>query len=104
MSSVSFNYAPSNIPAFFEGTSQPVSIELSIDFKEIEYMLSNDWGGTAGEGSLGGFLSELGHASIAPIKDAASELEKQLTGDIGTNVAKFFSNVYNGDDPTKATR
>ena len=103
MSSVSFNYAPSNIPAFFEGTSQPVSIELSIDFKEIEYMLSNDWGGTTGAGSLGGFFNELGSASFKPIKDAEAEIRKQLTGGIGNTVSTFFHNVFNGDDPSEAT-
>lgn len=45
MASVNVNYAPSNVPAFFGGESHPVAISLSIQLKEIEYMMSHDWGG-----------------------------------------------------------
>lgn len=49
MSSVNANYTPSNVPAFFEGTNEPVALSLSITFKEMEYFLSSDYGG--GEGA-----------------------------------------------------
>jgi hypothetical protein len=45
MNSVSVDYNPSNSPAFF-ADNKPVAVRLSIGFSEIEYMLSNDWGGT----------------------------------------------------------
>ena len=48
MASVNSNYNPSNVPAFFQGTKEPVATQLTINFKEIEYMLSNDYGGSAG--------------------------------------------------------
>ena len=44
ISSVNVNYAPSNVPAFFEGTHQPTTIMVSITLREMEYFLSDDWG------------------------------------------------------------
>lgn len=52
MSSVNANYTPANAPAFFEGTKAPVATQLSIAFKEIEYMLAGDYGGSTG-GDIG---------------------------------------------------
>lgn len=40
---VSANYAPNNVPAFFEGTTLPVAIRLEISLREIEYMLAEDY-------------------------------------------------------------
>lgn len=48
--SVNVNYSPNGIPAFFRGTREPVFIGLSISFLEIEYFLSNDFGGANGTG------------------------------------------------------
>lgn len=45
MASVNANYTPSNVPAFFHGTNAPVAVQLSINLKEIEYMLANDYTG-----------------------------------------------------------
>lgn len=42
MSNVDVDYNPSNVPGFFKN-SQPVAIRLTINFTEIEYMLSQDW-------------------------------------------------------------
>lgn len=44
----SFNvsYTPANVPAFFDGNPNaphPVAITCTIQLKELEYMLSNDW-------------------------------------------------------------
>jgi hypothetical protein len=48
MSGVNVNYHPYGTPSFFEGAeSQPVSIQLTISFKEIEYLTSYDWDPTA---------------------------------------------------------
>ena len=53
MSAVNVNYTPSNTPAFFHGTNEPVAIQLSISFKEVEYFLAKDYGGAdVGKGSL----------------------------------------------------
>ena len=109
MSSVNVNYAPSNIPAFFEGTSEPVVIELTIDFKEIEYMLSNDWGGAQATTTLGDKLSDL-------LPKLTSDTQKGLIDDVVSNplavlnplfgpltIGKY---IFNGsgaaDDPTQA--
>ena len=49
IASVNANYTPSNIPAFFHDTKSPVAVQISINFKEIEYMMSADWGGGSGK-------------------------------------------------------
>lgn len=48
MKNVNVNYTPAGAPGFFHETNGPVAINISIEFMEIEYMLSGDWisGGT----------------------------------------------------------
>jgi hypothetical protein len=64
MQSVNVNYAPSNVPAFFKedattGTKyRPVAVSISINFKEIEYMLSGDWGGKFADTTLLGEIDQ----------------------------------------------
>lgn len=41
------NYAPSGAPAFYRKTEAPDSIELKLDFMELEFWLSGDFTGTA---------------------------------------------------------
>lgn len=43
ISNVRVDYSNHGIPAFFEDSHLPVSYQLTIEFKEIEYMLSEDW-------------------------------------------------------------
>lgn len=44
MTNVDVDYNPSNVPGFFnDENSSPVAIRLTINFSEIEYMLSQDW-------------------------------------------------------------
>lgn len=43
MDSVNVRYNPFGTPAFFEGTNLPISYQLTISFKEIEYMTGKDW-------------------------------------------------------------
>lgn len=42
LESMSINYAPSGVPAFFTQTSSPVEVEFSLSFKEIEPMTRDD--------------------------------------------------------------
>ena len=51
ISNVSVSYTSHGTPAFFEGTELPVSYQLQIEFKEIEYMLSDDWIGEKSQDS-----------------------------------------------------
>lgn len=49
MASVNVNYTAGSAPAFFAGyNNEPVVVQLSINFKEVEYFLSNDYGGRNG--------------------------------------------------------
>lgn len=57
ISNVNVNYAPGNIPAFFEGTRLPTIIQLSISLREIEYMLGNDYDKRDISSPIGDFLS-----------------------------------------------
>lgn len=43
MAGINVNYNAYGTPAFFEGTKLPVTYQLTINFKEIEYLLANDW-------------------------------------------------------------
>lgn len=43
MDNVTVRYNPYGTQAFFEDSNLPVSYELSISFKEIEYMVGQDW-------------------------------------------------------------
>lgn len=70
MASVNVNYTAGSAPAFFSGfNNEPVVVQLSINFKEIEYFLSSDFGGQNGGGS-------------ADILAGAEALFNQLTGDV----------------------
>lgn len=41
------NYAPSGAPAFYRRTEAPDTVELKLDFLEVEYWLTGDFGGSA---------------------------------------------------------
>lgn len=64
VTSVNANYTPGNTPAFFEGTTLPVSIQLSIQMKEVEYRTAHDYGASVGEKQdpISGVFGELGKA------------------------------------------
>lgn len=59
MSSVNANFTPSNTPAFFHDTNEPVATSLSISMREIEYFLSSDYDGKNGSGTEQGIIEEL---------------------------------------------
>lgn len=46
ITNVKVDYTSHGTPAFFEDTKLPVSYQLQLEFKEIEYMLSGDWADT----------------------------------------------------------
>lgn len=85
ISAVNVNYAPSNVPAFFEGEEHPVAISLSISLREIEYMLGNDWGAEGGS-------------------DTAENLRNQITTK-GTELAGQSGQILagSGDNPQNGT-
>jgi hypothetical protein len=63
MKSVNVNYSPAGAPGFFHETNGPVAINISIEFMEIEYMLSGDW-----------IASGIGTTDTAPtVSDVVSE-------------------------------
>lgn len=47
--SVSVNYSPQGLPAFFKGTKQPTFIQISIEFMETEIQTAYDYGTKPGD-------------------------------------------------------
>jgi hypothetical protein len=85
MQSVNVNYAPSNVPAFFKEDAEtktkyrPVAVSISINFKEIEYMLSGDWEGKFADTTLLGTVAEEVTSAVTnTIVDTAKLLAKYL--------------------------
>ena len=92
MQGVNANYNPFGTPGFFEGTELPISYQLTISFREIEYMLSEDWedvkltpgerGFDLGEG-LGGLIT--GATDLSGQVKTGTE---QITSDLGKALAQ----------------
>ena len=91
MSAVNVRYNQFGPPAFFEGTQAPVTVSITIAFKELEYMLAEDWGATRGV---------VQQPTITP---TPTQTEPTVTGttvgggfggmiDLGLQVAKGFLN------------
>jgi hypothetical protein len=72
ISNVSVNYAPGNIPAFFEGTRLPTVIQLSISLREIEYMLGHDYDERVGSDANGFSDWVTGAVAAAAVLDTAT--------------------------------
>lgn len=45
ISNININYAPNGIPSFFAGTKAPTVIDFQVDLQDLEYYLSEDFGG-----------------------------------------------------------
>lgn len=45
VTNMTINYAPNGVPSFFKGTKAPTMIEFTVNLKEIEYFLAEDFGG-----------------------------------------------------------
>lgn len=88
MSSVNVNYNPSNVPAFFKGEKGkpglPVVIQLTISFKEVEYFLSEDFGGASS-----------GRDILKELMGVASDIEAGVSQGV-TNV-KNYATSWIGD-------
>jgi len=104
MSSVNVLYTPSNTPAFFRKTQAPVAVQLTIGFKEIEYLLSEDWGGEAGgyDTAADFFRAALQSAGLntglaTPLIAAATVADVTLRG-----ASSLTTPVSQGDNETAA--
>jgi hypothetical protein len=76
--SFNVNYTPVNVPAFFDGNPSaphPVAITCTIHLKELEYMLSNDWGGKDGPSVD---LEYIGDRIGGPVGDVFNKLSELL--------------------------
>jgi len=82
MSNVSVQYNPSNVPAFFV-SEDPVVVRIDIAFKEIEYILSNDWGGEVGDIVVVDQIKEIAGKAIDSALTAGSNAIDAIRGTVG---------------------
>ncbi len=66
---VSINYSPNGIPSFFAGTNLPTFVSLKLDFIEIEYFTSDDYGRKGNPNSKLNKYAEKGGEFLNAIKD-----------------------------------
>jgi hypothetical protein len=85
ISGVNINYAPQGIPSFFVGSREPTFIGFSFDVREIEYFLSEDFGGVSGEkgAEISTQLDQLGSAMANIGSSVVSETAKVTAQMIG---------------------
>lgn len=110
MAAVNANYSPSNVPAFFYENKNPVAVQLTISFKEIEYMMSHDWDDAGGGSYNGGEAS--GQGNFGTVAGAfggfAAEQTSQAVNAGLDTIDKAFSFLTGGspeappDNPTQA--
>lgn len=79
---VNVNYSSNGIPSFFQGTKEPTFIQLSITFVELEYFLSEDFGGATGKDVNDQFV-DAGAGLPAATAEALSDLAQGAVGVIG---------------------
>ena len=94
MQSVNVNYNAFGTPGFFEGTQLPISYQLSIQFKEIDYLLSKDWDSEAASERaksetevttalvLTQAFKQIGSGVAAGVSEIGPVLKDLITGDI----------------------
>ena len=103
LSSVDVNYNPTNVPAFFEGAvesggKQAVAIQLSINFKEVEYMLSEDWGGIKGQLTASDVNHSIVESGTALFATTGSAITNTVTAAFGASAIR----PINDSDITRA--
>lgn len=100
---IAVNYAPSNIPSFFEGTKQPVATQVEITLKELEYMMSEDFSptGRPAASQLDGALNTIYQMFTNPVGAAASggNLPGEL-GNLGWNTPTSNTTTSNAQTPS----
>ena len=95
ISNVKVNYTDYGNAAFFEGTERPIQYRITLSFREIEYMLSKDWGGTEDTG----ILENIAAGAFAIGKSVSNPVEGTydiFTGIIGNNVLNGIENFLTG--------
>ena len=80
VTNITINNAPNGVPTFFEGTNAPTSIEFSLFLREIEYFLSEDFGGVGGTADLKDYLNEDIINGAGAIAETATEIAANPTG------------------------
>jgi len=115
MSGVNANYNAFGTPGFFEGTQLPISYQLTINFKEIEYLLSDDWDpemverdGANGTIETVGLVANERDAVTEPIQvpnviGAGAQIAFGVAGTVGkeflhAGVEVFFDQIPDVDD------
>lgn len=90
---VNVNYSSNGIPSFFQGTKEPTFIQLSMTFVELEYFLSEDFGGATGKGVSN------------QLTDAATNLPAaigEIAADTAAGVGAAIGYLFGGDTGIQA--
>ncbi len=99
MGAVNVSYTPSNVPAFFYENQNPVAVQLTVSFKEIEYFMSHDWGGDSLRGK--GDFSTVAGAFGSFAGDQISQIAEAAGGTAESLISSVFGSA--SEDPTQAT-
>jgi len=82
---VNVNYAPAGAPGFFHETNGPVAVNIDITFKEIEYMLSNDWGGIKANESFGSAVGSTISSAVSAVTEALGSATQRSGALVGSS-------------------
>lgn len=91
MSGVNVNYNAFGTPSFFEGNNYPTTIQLTISFKEIEYLTAEDW-----ESEYAAAETEASTARNNDINEALGNAFKLFGGATGV-LAQGIADVVGAD-------
>ena len=97
MQSVNVNYNAFGTPGFFEDTQLPISYQLSIQFKEIDYLLSKDWDSDAATERANTALI----VSTARILGDGFRFAGQATGALAVGLGQTAKDFITGDIPNQ---
>jgi hypothetical protein len=96
MTRVDVSYTPGGAPGFFHETNGPVAATILISFQEIEYMLSQDWGGGDGLGFddiISRVVTAITNIGTSPVTAPTNAVNEEGTGvgEAGVAVAQGAS-------------
>lgn len=84
---VTVNYAPNGIPSFFAGSKAPTFIQLTLDFKEVEYFVAEDFDRAGDADQIQKIRKDLNKVAEKYAPGAKKEIEN-LFNDLGKREQK----------------
>lgn len=94
MSGVNVNYNAFGTPGFFEDSQLPISYNLTISFKEIEYLLSSDWDKGEDVANLRANTELNAASALAQTGKVFADAAIGIPGAVGKIAADFITGNY----------